>query len=254
MGVLPELRRSGVGEAMKRFQRGYVRDQRIELITWTFDPLEGVNATLNIAKLRTIARTYQPNLYGTMLDNLNKGIPTDRFEVEWWLNHPRVTDPVPAAPDPDRLQTASGALLVNPAVHGAAPVPLPGAVAAGLSLETNADAPSAIPASGSISTIEVGQLPDTLVSTPRPAGSTSDSVALSGLPTMLLVEVPASYQSVKQYAMDLARSWRMHTRQIFEALFSAGYVVVDFVSKPDLSDGPRRNYYILQKEPPIPDV
>jgi predicted GNAT superfamily acetyltransferase len=127
MGVLPELRRSKVGEAIKRFQAEYVRAQGLDLITWTFDPLEGVNANLNIGKLRTITRTYYENLYDEMPDSLNKGIPTDRFEVEWWINHPRVTHATPR-PDPTQL-LAEGALLVNPAQNpDSHPVPIPGMI------------------------------------------------------------------------------------------------------------------------------
>lgn len=116
MGVLPDVRRSGVGEALKRFQREYVLAQGIDLITWTFDPLEGVNASLNIGKLRTIARAYYPNLYDEMADNLNTGIPTDRFEVEWWLNSPRVVTPTPRPLYADLI--ATGAQLINPALMG----------------------------------------------------------------------------------------------------------------------------------------
>src|SRR5207245_196426 len=56
-----------------------------------FDPLEGVNASLNIAKLGAVTHKYYPNLYGSsMADGLNSGLPTDRFEVEWWIASDRV--------------------------------------------------------------------------------------------------------------------------------------------------------------------
>jgi predicted GNAT superfamily acetyltransferase len=126
MGVLPELRRSGVGEALKRFQREYVLAQNVELITWTFDPLEGVNASLNIGKLRTIARTYHANLYGNMPDGLNAGIESDRFEVEWWLRSERVVSPAPRRTFAD----FAGAPVINPALFGDdRSVPRPGHIA-----------------------------------------------------------------------------------------------------------------------------
>jgi predicted GNAT superfamily acetyltransferase len=127
MGVLPELRRSKVGEALKRFQRDYVLKQGIDLITWTYDPLEGVNANLNIGKLRCICRTYYTNLYGEMTDNLNTGIPTDRFEVEWLLTARRVVQPQPEERHPEALQ-AAGAVLVNPASYAQSNLPIPGAI------------------------------------------------------------------------------------------------------------------------------
>lgn len=140
MGVVPDLRRSSVGEALKRFQRDYVLKQGINLISWTYDPLEGVNANLNIGKLRCICRIYHTNLYGEMTDSLNTGIPTDRFEVEWLLDADRVIHPQPEKRTPEELQ-AGGALLVNPAIHAQSEIPLP----------------------GTICTIEAGILPDTLL-------------------------------------------------------------------------------------------
>jgi predicted GNAT superfamily acetyltransferase len=93
MGVLPEHRREGIGEVLKRFQRDYVLNQgAVDLITWTVDPLEGVNASLNIARLGGIVHTYYENLYGDMPDALNSGLSSDRFEVEWWIASQRVND------------------------------------------------------------------------------------------------------------------------------------------------------------------
>jgi predicted GNAT superfamily acetyltransferase len=36
----------------------------MNLIEWTFDPLQVPNAHINIARLGAIAREYLPNLYG----------------------------------------------------------------------------------------------------------------------------------------------------------------------------------------------
>lgn len=83
--VLPRAQGREIGYRLKLFQREEVLKQGIELITWTYDPLQRINARLNIAKLGAIARTYYPNLYGTMTSGVNAGVPSDRFEVEWWL-------------------------------------------------------------------------------------------------------------------------------------------------------------------------
>lgn len=90
MGVLPSYRHSGVGEALKHRQREFVLDQGLDLITWTVNPLEGGNAALNFGKLGVICNKFVRNLYGEMTDNLNQGLPSDRFEVEWWIRSPRV--------------------------------------------------------------------------------------------------------------------------------------------------------------------
>ncbi len=137
MGVVPAFRRQRVGEALKLFQRRYVQAQGIDLITWTFDPLEGVNASLNIAKLGGITRTYYANLYGSMTDATNIGLPSDRFEVEWWINSPRVREFVEARRERPHSDTllAQGAQLTNTVDVDAAGLPSP------VSMKLDAEAP-----------------------------------------------------------------------------------------------------------------
>ncbi|MBE7468364.1 MAG: GNAT family N-acetyltransferase [Anaerolineae bacterium] len=89
MGVLKEWRGQGVAEALKRVQRERVIAQGLSLITWTYDPLEGPNAHLNLHKLGAISRTYWRDVYGSHFGALNAGLPTDRLVVEWWVNQPR---------------------------------------------------------------------------------------------------------------------------------------------------------------------
>ena len=85
MGVLPAWQSRGVGAALKQAQREAVLQQGVRLITWTYDPLESKNARLNIAKLGAVCRTYIRNYYGELRDNLNRGLATDRFQVDWWI-------------------------------------------------------------------------------------------------------------------------------------------------------------------------
>ena len=87
--VTENYRGLGLGAQLKRAQRDVVLARGYNLMTWTFDPLEARNANLNVRKLGCICRTYERNLYGTMADNLNADLPSDRFEVEWWLDHHR---------------------------------------------------------------------------------------------------------------------------------------------------------------------
>ncbi len=85
MGVLAEYRGRGIAEALKWAQRDHALKLGLKLVTWTYDPLEGPNAFLNLHKLRAIARTYKRNIYGEHFGALNEGLPTDRFGVEWWV-------------------------------------------------------------------------------------------------------------------------------------------------------------------------
>lgn len=89
MGVVPAYRGQGLSIALKQHQRQFVLDQGLDLITWTYDPLEAVNGYLNIAKLGAVCRTYVRDLYGEIPDELNRGLPTDRFEVQWWIRSER---------------------------------------------------------------------------------------------------------------------------------------------------------------------
>ncbi len=84
-GVLPSHQSRGIGAKLKWAQRDFVLAQQIELMTWTFDPLETQNGRLNIHKLGTVCNHYIHNMYGIMDDALNAGIASDRFEVNWWL-------------------------------------------------------------------------------------------------------------------------------------------------------------------------
>jgi len=117
LGVHPDFRSAGVGYALKTFQREHVLRQGIDLITWTYDPLLARNAQLNIAKLGAVCTTYLPNLYGSMRDGLNAGLPSDRFQVDWWIAALRVADRLNCAPgDRPRLidLSAAGAAWLNP--------------------------------------------------------------------------------------------------------------------------------------------
>ena len=90
MGIHPQHRDSGVGFVLKRSQWQMVRHQGLDHITWTYDPLLSRNAYLNISKLGAVCNTYRRAEYGEMRDGLNAGLPSDRFQVDWWINTRRV--------------------------------------------------------------------------------------------------------------------------------------------------------------------
>lgn len=92
VGILEDYRSFGIGEKLKLHQREYAQSIDIDLIKWTFDPLKTRNANLNIRKLRAIVRTYTPDYYGNLQSAFNKGLATDRFWVEWYVNSSRVTN------------------------------------------------------------------------------------------------------------------------------------------------------------------
>jgi len=92
VGVKRAFWRRGIGYKLKLKQREWALKRDIELIRWTFDPLLSRNAYFNFYKLGVINDTYKINLYGEMKDEINKGMESDRFYVEWWLKSRRVSE------------------------------------------------------------------------------------------------------------------------------------------------------------------
>ena len=89
LGVLPEYRDAKVGKRLKLAQRDEALSRGIDLIEWTFDPLEVKNAFFNVERLGAIVRRYVFNQYGTTTSHLHGGLPTDRCIAEWWIGSPR---------------------------------------------------------------------------------------------------------------------------------------------------------------------
>lgn len=193
LGVHPDFRDAGVGMMLKRAQWQLVRQQGLELITWTYDPLESRNASLNIAKLGAVCSTYKRDVYGELRDGLNVGIPSDRFQVDWWVNSRRVLK---------RLNSKTGERL-DLAHYLAADVKIINQTRlnkAGF-LEPYQDQ------------MHILENPDTR-------------------PSLTLFEIPANFQAIKAADIELARHWRLYSRVIFELFFSHGYMVTDFVFLP----------------------
>jgi predicted GNAT superfamily acetyltransferase len=90
LGVLPEYRNSGLGRRLKLMQREWALGRDVDLIEWTFDPLQLKNAFFNIERLGVIVRRYVNNQYGATTSQLHAGLPTDRLVPEWWLRSERV--------------------------------------------------------------------------------------------------------------------------------------------------------------------
>jgi predicted GNAT superfamily acetyltransferase len=94
MGVLPEFRNHGIGRQLKMRQRDDAIARGIQLIEWTFDPLQLKNAWFNIEGLGAIVRRYVRNQYGTSTSALQAGLPTDRLVAEWWVTMDKFRPPV----------------------------------------------------------------------------------------------------------------------------------------------------------------
>jgi predicted GNAT superfamily acetyltransferase len=91
LAVRDVYRNSGLGRRLKLAQRVEALARGIDLMEWTFDPLEIKNGHLNLARLGVVSRRYSVNHYGDSSSPLQGGLPTDRLVAEWWLKSKRVT-------------------------------------------------------------------------------------------------------------------------------------------------------------------
>jgi len=204
LAVHPGFRDQGLGFSLKRAQWQMVRQQGIDRITWTYDPLQSRNAYLNIALLGGVCNSYIPDAYGEMRDGLNSGLPSDRFQIDWWVNTHRVNRRLSRHA---RVQLdlahflAAEIRIINPILVGedGFPRPLDPQKTVALFVNDIADA-------------------------------------------ILLLEIPADFQALKAGNMELALTWRLHTRSLIENLFNQGYLVTDFIY---LSEPYPRSFYVL---------
>lgn len=112
LGVAEGWRHGGVGCRLKLAQRERTMAQGLDLVEWTFDPLQAPNAHLNFARLGGIAEEYLRNAYGDSPSPLHRGTPTDRFIVQWHLRSPHVAARLGGEP---LRAAAAAAPIVNPA-------------------------------------------------------------------------------------------------------------------------------------------
>lgn len=125
-GVLPDYQGQDIGYRLKMAQRDFCLRIGVRLVTWTYDPLESLNARFNVGKLGAVCRHYLRHFHGDM-SGRNAGLQTDRFEVEWWVTSHRAEARAARKWRPLRLESlrAGGALLVNEATFNAAGQPVP---------------------------------------------------------------------------------------------------------------------------------
>lgn len=200
LGVDPIFSDRGIGFLLKRAQWQMVRRMGVDRITWTYDPLQSRNAHLNIARLGAVCSTYRRDYYGQMRDQLNFGVASDRFLVDWWINSRRVSSRLSKKP---RIKLDLAHFLA-----GEVEILNPSHILA----FTGEDKDAA-----------------TFLTYPGEFQSIPPDYSSSHPPALTLVEIPSDYPVLRLAAPELAISWRFHTRAIFEQLFERGYLVTDFI-------------------------
>lgn len=93
LAVRNDCRNLQAGFYLKLAQREHALGKGIGNITWTFDPLQSLNAHLNFNKLGVVSRRYIVNFYGESSSSpLHQGFGTDRLWVLWLLESDRVKE------------------------------------------------------------------------------------------------------------------------------------------------------------------
>jgi predicted GNAT superfamily acetyltransferase len=120
LGVTPDARDSGLGVRLKLEQRLATLAMGLDLIEWTYDPLQALNAHLNFARLGVVVEEYEENIYGESSSPLHRGTPTDRFVAEWRLREPHVERRISSRGPLVRDNSITGAPILNPSPGRAA--------------------------------------------------------------------------------------------------------------------------------------
>jgi predicted GNAT superfamily acetyltransferase len=139
LAVRDEYRNIHAGFYLKVAQRERTLEKGLDEITWTFDPLQSLNAHLNFSKLGVISRRYLVNFYGEASSSpLHQGSGTDRLWVSWLLNSDRVKQSISRTPASRAAKVvaasnAAGSLIQSALIYSEGSRPLLGDFSGGLS-------------------------------------------------------------------------------------------------------------------------
>jgi len=100
LAVKAAYRNLDLGRQLKLAQREQVMAQGIAVMTWTFDPLQSLNAHFNFRKLGVVADKYLRDFYGAEASSFLHQTGTDRLWVSWWLTSDHVTKTISGDPGP----------------------------------------------------------------------------------------------------------------------------------------------------------
>ena len=222
VGVAEAYQGRGVWERLKWAQREHALARGFETIRWTYDPLLGGNAKLNVRKLGATVSEYETALYDTDNYASSGETPDDRFVVSWELQRDRVV----------RRAAAASASTVDQSTRS----------------DTTSDSPSTPDG-------PPDDEPVVLLSARGPELAVAESPAVERVgddsefaftldsveSETVTVQVPQDREETE--TVDTEHDWRYATRETFTALFERGYTVTDFRVDPD-----DHNSYVLEAE------
>jgi chorismate synthase len=114
LAVRPAYRNFNLGYRLKLAQRERVIAQGGRLMTWTFDPLQSLNAHFNFNKLGVIADRYLVNFYGEDAPSFLHRNGTDRLWVTWLLTSRRASERLDAAAPAPEIENVPPLVQLGP--------------------------------------------------------------------------------------------------------------------------------------------
>jgi predicted GNAT superfamily acetyltransferase len=192
-GVTGGRRLREIGLQIKLAQREAALALGYDHAVWTFDPLQSINARFNLHKLQATADRYYVDYYGEMPDEINRGMGSDRLEVDWALRTPRVEAAARAA---------------------------------------SARAPAGRAETGHAGERDWTGAPRALGSVPWHGLLGPGDTVLNLATPAIRVEIPTDVAAMRSQDPGLVRAWRVASREVFLRYFGEGYRAADFVLTP----------------------
>lgn len=91
LGVEPGSANRGIAQSLRMMERSSCAIAGVDLVYWWSDPLHSTESHIAFNKLGAIASAHSRNALGPLDDDVNVGLATDRFRIEWWIDSPRVS-------------------------------------------------------------------------------------------------------------------------------------------------------------------
>jgi predicted GNAT superfamily acetyltransferase len=213
-GVRKELQNQGIGHHLRLRERMEGKREGIALVTWAIDPLESKLPHLAFNKLAAIAVSYKRNMYGEATAPDHRGLATRSLATSGLAMHGLATRSLAS----DRLIVEWW--LDSPRVSGVINRRrLPHHFHLGLD-KMEVVTKTRLVQNGIRRLVSYEETPKGKV---------------------ILVEIPADLDRLCDEDLNLARDWRLKTRNLFERLLTNGYTMTGFVHEAS------RSFHLLER-------
>ncbi|MDD4028455.1 MAG: hypothetical protein PHX86_01875 [Caldisericia bacterium] len=215
MGFLKTYQKKHLGYCVKKLQYSLALSMGIRYIVWTYDPLKGVNANINIRKLGARILQYLPDQYtlsntldSRIEDTMQAALPQDRFEVCW-----------------DIFSEEVKRRMENPNT-------------------SEGDDVDQIPIMNSTVWIQdTSNINTNSLDYSEHFFQKIESIRWDYQSPNIRIEIPVSFIHLEEKVPSLAIDWRIKSRQIFQNYFNNSYQIEGFCHQKET----KRNFYILKK-------